>query len=303
MKIIHSLQSRLDYYCHKIAKTHKYLLGQKVLAFLQTSPPDYISKEEKDIIIEFLKHHLIGVFNYPFAKEYTKKIKFTKDRKNGLYYMITKEGHRMYMKRGLSKRRMQKTCAFLEVEQHQQSPHNYCFEPLAISSDTVIADIGSAEGNFGLKFIDKIKKLYLFEVEPEWIEALEATFEPWKDKVVIVNRFVGNKDDAQTVKLDTFFNTIKPTLLKIDVEGAEKDVFAGAERLIRDGIADVLCCTYHRHGDDVAFTKYMEDKNYKVTHSQKFMLHISEYSGWGTRMKSPIDFRRGLIHATPKEHT
>lgn len=47
----------------------------------------------------------------------------------------------------------------------------------------MIADIGSAEGNFSLSNIENVKKVYLFESDKEWIEALEATFRPWRDKV------------------------------------------------------------------------------------------------------------------------
>jgi hypothetical protein len=60
----------------------------------------------------------------------------------------------------------------------------------------------------------------LFEANTGWIEALNATFAAYQEKIVIVNKFVSNEGDC--VSLDTYFQQQeKPTLLKMDVEGYE----------------------------------------------------------------------------------
>jgi predicted RNA methylase len=43
-------------------------------------------------------------------------------------------------------------------------------------ADDVVADLGAAEGNFSLSIINKVKKIYIFEYDKEWVEALKAPF-------------------------------------------------------------------------------------------------------------------------------
>ena len=85
------------------------------------------------------------------------------------------------------------------------SPHRYLTESFTIGQNDVLADIGAAEGNFSLAVIEKVKKIYIFEYDQEWIEALRATFAPWSDKVEIINKFVSDKNDEYHIRFDTFF--------------------------------------------------------------------------------------------------
>lgn len=59
-----------------------------------------------------------------------------------------------------------------------------------------------AEGNFALSVIDKVKKMDFFESDPDWIEALNYTFAPYMDKVMLVNKYLFNFEDASTVSID-----------------------------------------------------------------------------------------------------
>lgn len=54
-------------------------------------------------------------------------------------------------------------------------------------ANSIVADIGTAEGIFALNIIHSVKKVYLFECDPEWIIPLEKTFAPWINKIEIVN--------------------------------------------------------------------------------------------------------------------
>ncbi len=74
-----------------------------------------------------------------------------------------------------------------------------------VKDNDILSDIGAAEGNFSLSVIDKVQHVYLFETDNDWIEALEKTFEPWKEKVSIIHKFVGNKDTDTCITLDSFF--------------------------------------------------------------------------------------------------
>ena len=68
-----------------------------------------------------------------------------------------------------------------------------------------LLDVGSAEGIFTLDVIDLIEHAYLFECDDEWVEALEATFLPWKDKITIVRKYVSDMDDENNTTLDSYF--------------------------------------------------------------------------------------------------
>lgn len=85
----------------------------------------------------------------------------------------------------MSRKEAVRTYRSLEEEQDLHSPHYYFFDGLTLSENSVVADIGVAEGNFGLKIVDRVKELYLFECDAGWIEALEATLSPGRIKCIL----------------------------------------------------------------------------------------------------------------------
>jgi hypothetical protein len=280
-------------------KTPRYLLTKKVRNFLKNeNNPSLLQGKERIEIIRFLKHNLIEVFNYPFALKYLyRKVKIYKDSANNLDFIITEDNHRLYFKKGMSRKKISSLYNGLCMEQDDLSPHNYKFNELKIHSDTILADVGAAEGIFSLSVVDKIKQLYLFECDASWIEALEATFAPWKEKIQIVNKYISDENNTDTISLDQYFaGKEKPTLLKIDVEGVELKVLQGGNALIDSDIQDMLICTYHRHGDADMLSQYVEKKRYYVKFSLGYMLFLYEEGGFD--MEPPYDFRKGLIHAS-----
>ena len=293
---------KYKYLKHRIRKNPRYLLTKRVLSFLQNTNNDTpLSETEREQFIKFLRRHLIEVFNYPFvAKYHYRRVKVYLDKEIGLRYVLTDENRRLYFQRGMKARHVRGLYNSLCCEQDELSPHNYCFYPLQINSNAVFADLGAAEGIFTLKFIDKIKTAYLFECENKWIEALQVTFRPWKDKIIIVNKYVANRDDDKFTSLDYFFREReKPTLIKIDVEGAENDIFKGADQLLNEGINDILVCTYHRKGDEQNLSRQLQAKRYETVHSPGYMLFHYEAPNYA--LEEPFDFRRGLIHASFKD--
>jgi hypothetical protein len=156
----------------------------------------------------------------------------------------------------------------------------------------ILADIGVAEGNFALGAVEKAKALYLFETDKEWIEALNATFEPWKEKVHIINKFVGEKINSNQTSLDEFFKDEPVTFLKIDVDGAEAKLLKGCDRILsQQSPLKIALCTYHKQNDEEEFTKLLSDKGFCVTPSDGYMLFYTD-----KKIKPPY-FRRGLLRA------
>ena len=284
----------------RILRTPRYLLTKRVRSFLAVNNDSSIDPKELDKIRKFLKSNLIEVFNDPFVYIYNfKDIKVYRDKVKDLCYVLTSEDKRLYFKRGLSNERIVSMYNSLCKEQDIHSPHNYFFEALHLSKQSVVADIGVAEGNFGLEIIDKIGKLYLFECESEWVEALEATFEPWKEKVHIVNTFVSDKTTSDSIRLDDYFrDRIHPDLFKLDVEGTENSVLEGATDLLQEQKAtELLVCTYHKKEDAKKLSEKLINFGYAITFSGGYMLFLAG----DTSARPPYDFRRGLLHAVKQK--
>lgn len=288
----------LKYMKQRILRKPRYYLTKHVEIFLKEEKNLLIEQEEIKKISRFLQFNLIEIFNYPFVCKYNfRKTRVFFDEVKDLNYVYTSEGYRLYFKKGMSGKQIEHLYNGLCKEQDKESPHSYFFEKINFTENTVVADIGSAEGNFSLMIIDKIKELYLFECDDNWRRALEATFEPWKDKVHIVNKYVSNEKKIDTVSLDEYFQDREaPTLLKLDVEGAEADVLDGAELLLKQRkISDLLVCTYHKHGDAEILAAKLRKWDYSISYSKGYMLFLWEEANYS--LKPPYDFRKGLLHA------
>ena len=110
----------------------------------------------------------------------------------------------------------------IAVEQDSASPHRYLTDNFNVTEGSVIADVGAAEGNFSLSVIEKVAHTYIFEPDPAWVKALEATFAPWIEKVTIVQKLVGNQTTGNYITLDDYFrDKNKPDFIKADVDNAD----------------------------------------------------------------------------------
>lgn len=266
------------------------ILRTAILTFY-SKPSSTISKELSDVL-DYLKNNPVSIFPYPFQHNYNEhEIKVFRDEEKKLHY-VWLDGHQLYFKRRWSEKRIRHSFNELKKEQDLQSPHQYLCDNFQVEEGDILADIGVAEGNFSLGAVEKAKALYLFETDTEWIDALNATFEPWKEKVHIINKFVGGKISSNQTTLDEFFKDKPLTFLKIDVDGAEADLLKGSEKLLsRQSPLKIALCTYHKQNDETEFTALLKDKGFIVSHSDGFMLFHTD-----KKIKAPY-FRRGLIRA------
>jgi len=249
--------------------------------------------EELKQVLDYIETHPLSIFPYTFQDDYRKEdIEIFRDKIKGLSYVLL-DGKKLYFKKRWPDRRIRHSFNELKKEQDVKSPHRYLSDSFFIDKDEVLADIGVAEGNFALGAVEKAKSLYLFETDKEWIEALNATFEPWKDKVHIINKFVGDKVNERQTTLDHFFKGLeKVTFLKIDVDGAEAQLLKGCNEILsHQSPLKVAICTYHRGNDESDFTRLLTEKHFTVTPSEGFMLFLID-----KELKTPY-FRRGLIRA------
>lgn len=215
------------------------------------------------------------------------------DPENKLPYVLL-DMKRLYFKRRLSKRRIQKIFNELLKEQDSQSPHCYETINFRVENEDVVVDIGAAEGNFSLSVVEKASRIVIFEGDKEWIEPLKATFRPWEKKVTIVNKFVGDIVDSNFTTLDDYFSDAdKISFLKIDVEGAESQLLNGSERILQSEIPlKIAVCTYHKPEDELKFDSLLRHHGFETTHSDGYVLLYRDRN-----IGAPF-FRRGMIRAT-----
>ena len=252
--------------------------------------------DEIESVLNYLRNNEMEVFPYEFQNEYVaNNVEVFKDQEKGLRYVIH-EGKRLYFKRRWGKQKIQNLFNLLSKEQDIRSPHRYLTEQFNFEDGEVLVDVGVAEGNFALSVVEKASSLFLFEADREWIEPLNATFEPWKDKVVIVNKFVSDLTNSTHTTIDDLISPGKtPMFLKIDVEGAESRLLKGSKRILSEQKPlKVAVCTYHKQDDEKEFTALLNQFEFKTSCSEGFMLFF-----YDKKIKAPY-FRRGLIRAEKK---
>lgn len=249
--------------------------------------------EEKEAI-EYLKKNRLRVFPYAFQYDYERgDIKVFDDNKLGLKYILF-EGKRLYFRRGATAKGIQRDYNYLRIEQDIRSPHRYLTDYFTLLNNDILVDVGAAEGNLPLSVIERVKKAYLFETDEAWIEALQATFAPWKEKVEIVNKFVSNRDEGKFVSLDKFFAHKEAfTFLKVDAEGAESDILNGAETVLDSvpALKIALCC-YHKPNDDKIFHEFLSKRGFSISFANGYMIFRENFV--------PPYLRRGVLRAERK---
>jgi len=267
-------------------------LRKKILNHFSSLPVNEVNEEHHEVL-KFLENNELTIFPYPFNDNYSSEsIEVLYDAERGLKYVM-QDGKRLYFKRRWNEARIKRAYSDLLREQDLNSPHRYLTETFSIDKNDVLADIGAAEANFSLAVIEKVKKVYLFEYDREWAEALNATFAPWAEKVVIINKYVSDRDDVSHVRFDTFYRQHNDiTFLKIDVDGAESIVLDSCKEVFRSPVSfKVALCTYHKNNDEKDFTLLLKSHGFTVTPSKGYMIHY-----YDKKMKDPY-LRRGLIRA------
>lgn len=180
-------------------------------------------------------------------------------------------------------------------EQGEHSPHLYVRNENEIPENGVIVDAGVCEGNFALRYIEKVKKAYLIESNPMWVKALRRTFEPYKDKVVICEKFLSRYDTERSIRLDSLVKE-KIDFLKMDIEGAEIDALLGAKETLKNSDAKCAICSYHNKEDAEYIDFLLNSMGYDTSASEGYMFFIYDPNIVKTK-----DFRKGIIYGKKRK--
>jgi len=164
----------------------------------------------------------------------------------------------------------------LLVEQDKRSPHKYLNDSLKFDDVDVFVDVGCAEAIMALEFARKVKKIVLFESKNEWIEALEKTFAPYREKIIIISSPAGKTITTLDNELNGFIERNYRIMIKMDVEGSELDVLGGADKLIHYNNSIWLCATYHKWNDYENITNIFKEAGYNMETNKSFILRYSQ---------------------------
>jgi len=253
---------------------------------LNTNDPEILE------IIEYFKKHNFSVFPYEFTKKYhASDINVFYDNTAKMQYVIH-NNKRLYFPEDWDTIKISAYYNEICIEQDKDSPHCYEADGYVVQDGDVIADVGTAEGIWALSYAEKAEKIYLFECKKKWIKSLEKTFEPWKEKVVFVNKYVSNKNNNKNITLDSFFNKKRIDFIKADIEGMEIKLLEGSKNILsNNNKLKLLLCTYHSKNDITEIKKVLEMNGFNIEYSKRYMLFTEDIY-----LEKPY-IRRGLIRA------
>ena len=82
-----------------------------------------------------------------------------------------------------------------------KSPHSYQDACHEVEQGDIILDIGCAEALFALDNIEKASKVFLYESLKDWRKPLKYTFDPYKEKTMLINKLVSDKTTRKTTTI------------------------------------------------------------------------------------------------------
>ena len=265
-----SIQTRLDMW-----RQDRFLKDMRINILKHFNEKDgSVVNYQIEEVLSFLRKNPLHMFPYDFIYKYdAAKINVLKDSSTELNYVFL-GNKKLFYPEGWSSENIQYSHSFSCLEQDKQSPHSYQDESINYGPNDVVVDAGSAEGNFSLEIVEKVKKVYLFECSDGWHTPLKKTFEPWGDKVEIIPLKLSSTEDLSSTTLDRFFeNKEPPTILKIDVDGDEKSLLEGAKNLLKDlDYLRIALCVYHKKNDEAEFTNLLQNLKFSVKTSHGYMI-------------------------------
>jgi hypothetical protein len=268
-------------------------LRSEILKYYKTHELKNIDSEMQEILRVIKKQKDLPVIPYDYINKYHPlDVKVFKDEGNGFSYVFH-YNKKLYFKRDWNELQIQKYYNSLRIEQDELSPHCYFTDSFKINKDEVVVDIGTAEGNFSLDIIEKVKHIYMIEGDEEWIEALKLTFKPWIDKVTIIHKFIGESDNGQFISLNQLMPYLDIDFMKVDIEGWESSMLKGSSLLLNNRkIKKITICTYHKQEDYDRIDSILKSSGYITSHSSGYMIYKYD------KNICPPYVRRGLIRAT-----
>ena len=261
---------------------------------------NYQESEDEDIqeiMRNIERDQRVEVYSQNFSDKYCRDLTdilqtVQYDAKAEMYF-VPWNGRNMYYPKGYTREQVTLAVNFVYMEQDMQSPHRYLDDTFYVQEGDVVIDAGVAEGNFALDIADKARKIYLVECEHKWAEALRKTFEPWKEKVVIIEKMLSDTDNEQYASIDGFVEEGYVNFLKLDVEGAEIPSLRGADKILTDS-KNIRCavCSYHRRNAERDIREFLENYGFTTSTTKGYMFFHEDLDDWADG-----ELRHGIVRA------
>lgn len=254
--------------------------------------PQYVRDPEIAEVIETVERTgKIQLLNYEFTEEYRKKnVEIIYDAVSEMHYVPYK-GKKMYFPGGWGTDKIASYFRSVVMEQDERSPHCYVKEGYEVKEGDVVLDAGAAEGIFCFDVIDRAGQVILVEADPQWIRALQKSFQEDASKVRIVQGYLSDKNDAEYISIDSILEGSPLNYIKMDIEGYEKSALLGAQKTIQEN-ADVRCaiCSYHCKEDEAWIKKYLTEQGMCVDTSRGYIC-----PDWMPEEYVKAELRRGIV--------
>ncbi|MCL2358316.1 FkbM family methyltransferase [Candidatus Bathycorpusculum sp.] len=252
-------------------------------------------------IFSFLKKN--GATTFPDMadsirkKYFTRKLEIKKDLTSGLFYVLIDNNKKLFYKRDNNEKSVYRAFNSVSLEQDYASPHRYLTndqyfvgvttpetnqvgrreDSFGVTNGGIVIDAGAAEGNFALSVIEKASKIYIIESDAGWCEALKHTFSPYREKIIIIQKHLSDVSDKDNITLNDLiekYQINKIDLLKMDIEGFEKQALQGGTTKNKAFFADInklAICTYHNPEDEFEISKFATQYGYKSHLTQGYI--------------------------------
>ncbi len=227
--------------------------------------------------LKYLRFHKYTPLPYKWTGKYDNILPEIFRDKTHQCYFIMFEGKKMYFPKSFDSSGVTWAVRAIMREQDPRSPHLYLNGDFQVEEGSIVIDAGVAEGNFALSVVEKAKRLYLVECDSGWMGALRLTFEPWKEKVVFVEKYMSDTEGAATTSIDALSSLEEKEsfFIKLDIEGYEQKALAGMKRLIESGNPVRMdVCTYHHPGDFKEILATLKSYNFRCQASEGYLLYF-----------------------------
>lgn len=289
---------------------HEYRAKVQAIKVYQSIKKERLNIENllpdvRDTIDYCIRKRCVRVFNEEFVDRIKcSKIHLEYDDNLHMFY-VDHYGNKLYFHRGYTrKKQVINTYRTILLEQDARSPHRYLYENEDLSGYNII-ECGSAEASFSLDCVEVANRVYIFEADNRWEEALRNTFNPWLHKVEIISKFLSREKRNGAISLAEWIEsriesgdieTDRKLFIKMDIEGFETEVIEDIKEILKKfDYVKLAVCVYHNKED--------ENRIYEQFEEQYMMKPMNGYIVWlysPQWLEFPY-FRRGVIRIEKKD--
>lgn len=258
------------------------------------------SKKRGDMVgyekeCNYIQKYGLHCVPYSFIEEYLyMNVDVLYDDEEMKHYVMH-NGKRLFYPRDYSVDRIIELYRQVRYEQDVRSPHFYWNSLNKPVQGDIFVDVGAAEGLVALDYIQEMSKVYIIECEERWVDALRATFKPYKEKAIIIPALCGEHVESRqsAITLDYLLGSeTSPIVIKMDIEGGELKALRGASMVLKRSNTKLAVTTYHTNDAAKELYEYLDLLGYKCEWSNGYMLFVYDHN-----TKYPY-FRRGILCAS-----